>query len=253
MSNTVWDKAEMVDFYANQWQLYEPEKVIREMLAKDLPVTRMLDIGVGAGRTTHHFVREVEYYAGIDISEPMLEKCRQKFGTSGDHVTLRLMDATNLHEFRDNEFNFVLFSYNGIDCVSHADRIKILSEIKRVLAPGGIFAFSSHNIHFIPKLYSLNLSSNPLTSFKRLAKWAVLVLLNGWHSNYRSKDYALLRAGDYGFKLALYYIDPEYQVKQLQQLGFENTRMFSYTGRELTKTTASQSEPWIYYLCNNEK
>ena len=137
MSKTVWNDVGVVDFYSNQWQLFEPEKVIRHLLSSDLRSMRMLDIGVGTGRTTQNFVSEVKYYAGIDYSSAMLEKCKSRFNNLGDNVMFRLMDATNMTEFGDNSFEFVLFSYNGIDNVDHTGRIKILDEIKRVLVPGG--------------------------------------------------------------------------------------------------------------------
>ena len=50
----------------------------------------------------------------------------------------------------DNSYDFVLFSYNGIDHLELPERERALSEMKRVLRPGGIMAFSSHNANFLP-------------------------------------------------------------------------------------------------------
>ena len=47
--------------------------------------------------------------------------------------------------FPDAAFDIVAFSYNGLDAVGFEDRHVVLDEVARVLAPGGVFAFSSLN------------------------------------------------------------------------------------------------------------
>lgn len=56
------------------------------------------------------------------------------------------MDARDLAGIGNEAFSFVFFSYNGIDSVSHADRLRILNSAHRVLRLCGWFAFSSHNL-----------------------------------------------------------------------------------------------------------
>jgi ubiquinone/menaquinone biosynthesis C-methylase UbiE len=54
-------------------------------------------------------------------------------------------DACDL-SFKSNEFDAVVFSFNGIDCLyPYEKRIQALSEFRRILKPGGFFVFSSHN------------------------------------------------------------------------------------------------------------
>jgi ubiquinone/menaquinone biosynthesis C-methylase UbiE len=40
---------------------------------------KMLDIGVGRGRTTMHFAQAAEEYWAIDYSEEMIAACRERF------------------------------------------------------------------------------------------------------------------------------------------------------------------------------
>ena len=63
--------------------------------------------------------------------------------------------------FKDNSFDFVLFSYNGVDYVDHADGLAILREIRRLIRPGGYFCFSTHNLNFLVTQYSIQLSKQP--------------------------------------------------------------------------------------------
>jgi hypothetical protein len=59
----------------------------------------------------------------------MIETCKNRY----PQVNLITLDARSLSIFPDESFFFVLFLYNGIDYVNHADRIKILTEIHCVL------------------------------------------------------------------------------------------------------------------------
>jgi SAM-dependent methyltransferase len=57
----------------------------------------------------------------------------------------RVVDARDLSIFEDGSFEFVFFSYNGIDTVDEQDRKKIYQEIHRILTEDGIFVFSTLN------------------------------------------------------------------------------------------------------------
>ena len=54
-------------------------------------------------------------------------------------------DVRTLPEIADASFDLAVFSYNGLDGLSHGERLLALAEIRRVLAPGGHFIFSAHN------------------------------------------------------------------------------------------------------------
>jgi SAM-dependent methyltransferase len=102
---------------------------------------RLLDIGCGYGRTTVPLHRMGYRVIGIDIVERMIFEARKKH----PEVAWALMSATDL-AVRDASVDYVLFSFNGIDCISPlARRERALREIHRVLRPGGCLIYSSHN------------------------------------------------------------------------------------------------------------
>ena len=107
----------------------------------------MLDVGVGGGRTTVHFAPLVGSYVGIDYSETMIAACRERFEETPGQLTFQVEDVRSLPAFGDGSFDFVLFSYNGLDYIPHDGRREALAEIRRVLGRGGRFALSTHNLN----------------------------------------------------------------------------------------------------------
>jgi ubiquinone/menaquinone biosynthesis C-methylase UbiE len=107
-----------------------------------LPGMDVLDLGVGAGRTTRYLAGLGGRYVGVDYAPAMLEKARQL------HPGIEFVDgdAQNLGAYGDASFDAVVFSYNGIDCLwPLRARRRCVAECRRVLRSGGIFITSSHN------------------------------------------------------------------------------------------------------------
>jgi len=73
-----------------------------------------------------------------------------------------------------------------------------------------------------------------------------------WHS-LAEKNYTIIDDGTYDWRLGdLYYVDPQYQVTQLHNTGFSNSRNFSLrSGLEITMEAELKQNRdwWLYYLC----
>ena len=92
---------------------------------------KVLEVGVGTGRNLKYYPSSC-YITGIDSSEGMLEKAREK-ATGMKNVNLILMDAENM-EFPDNSFDYIVTTF--VLCTI-PDPVKALKEMKRVLKPSG--------------------------------------------------------------------------------------------------------------------
>ena len=102
----------------------------------------VLDIGVGGGRTTELLGSGARSYTGIDISPAMLALARTRF----PNRDLREGSVVDLTGFADEAFDLVVFSYNGLDALDHADRGAALASLARVCRPDGRVLFSSLNL-----------------------------------------------------------------------------------------------------------
>src|SRR5664279_1295109 len=102
---------------------------------------RILDLGIGAGRTIAPLRAVSPDYIGVDYAPEMVEHCRRRF----PGVDVRLGDARSLSQFANASFDLIVFSCNGICMVDHDGRMAILREVRRLLAPDGVFIFSTRN------------------------------------------------------------------------------------------------------------
>jgi ubiquinone/menaquinone biosynthesis C-methylase UbiE len=242
INKQVYESKYRVERFVAKSELQRPEITILEILKDELPNYSMLDIGVGRGRTTKYFATKVKEYVGIDYSPPMIQLCQRNY-----EFDFRVCDARDMHIFPDSKFDFVLFSFNGMDYMVHEDRIKTLKEIKRVMVKGGSFCFSSHNLNYVPKLLALKMTFYPsefiYTIRKRVANRVLFK-----RSNF--SRFAFINDGVLGFRLLTYYIEPMEQVSQLQTLGFHDIKTFGQEGTLIKDSDLPKREdPWIYYLC----
>nr|WP_035800784.1 class I SAM-dependent methyltransferase [Crocosphaera chwakensis] len=250
-----YSTSDVVNYYQYLQQLQPAEETIIKLLKNKLSNMKMLDLGVGGGRTIQHFFPLVKEYIGVDYSVDMIKACQQRLSQSYPSIKLMVGDARNLSQFDDNYFDFILFSFNGIDYISHEDRLKGLQEIKRVGKSGGYFFFSSHNLQAIEKLFNwrCHFSLNPFKTYVNLVMFA---FLRGFNSsiNYptiKQKNYAILRDESHNFRLRTYYIRASEQIKQLEPL-FTDIKVFSWkTGLQLTtkQDMIFCNDMWLYYLC----
>ncbi|MDJ0730073.1 MAG: class I SAM-dependent methyltransferase [Crocosphaera sp.] len=247
--------SDVVNYYQYLEQLQPAEETLIKRLRHQLPTMKMLDLGVGGGRTTKHFFPLVQDYIGLDYSVAMIEACQQRFIHSNQPIKLMVGDARDLSQFADNSFDFILFSFNGIDYISHEHRLTTLQEISRVGKSGGYLFFSSHNLQAIEKAFNWqhHLSLNPFKTYVDLIMFAFLRGFNPsiTYQIIKQKNYAILRDESHNFRLRTYYIRASEQIKQLQS-NFDNIQVYSWkTGLELTTNhdLIGCSEMWLYYLC----
>lgn len=142
-NNAVWQEARTSAWYCERSSYLDAGEALGfsrlEACASGGPI---LDIGVGAGRTVPLLKSLGGDYVGVDVSTEMVRLASGRYPESHFIVC----DARDLRPFDDSHFEVVMFSHNGLDCVSHGDRAVVLREVWRVLRPGGTFFFSTLNI-----------------------------------------------------------------------------------------------------------
>ena len=101
---------------------------------------RVLEVGVGTGINAGLYPSDC-VVTGIDLSEPMLEKARERVVRKGvSNIRLLAMDAADL-KFPDNAFDIVYAPY-VISVVP--DPVAVVREMRRVCRPGGRMVILNH-------------------------------------------------------------------------------------------------------------
>jgi phosphatidylethanolamine/phosphatidyl-N-methylethanolamine N-methyltransferase len=120
---------------------------------------RILEVGVGTGINTSLYPRNC-HITGIDLSDSMLEKARERVAREGlRNVRLLEMDAANL-TFANDSFDIVYAPYL-VSVVP--DPVQVVREMRRVCRPGGKIIILNHFRSANPILSRLERAISPLT------------------------------------------------------------------------------------------
>ncbi len=248
-NKTAYARADVLAYYQNLEILFEPEKILFEKLLPEIKDSKILDLGIGGGRTTGHLLQISNDYTGVDYIAEFAKETGEKY----PDARILCGDARNLTDFDDETFDFILFSFNGLDCVSNEDRFKALREIYRVLKKDGIFMFSSHNRDYqyfnkLPWQRKIEYS----TSFLKFCLYCLYHLPTHFkmsRNEIQTDDYAVVNDGDHRFSMLVYYINIEKQVEQLTNNGFFDVEAYNCEGKLVERDTVSH---WVYYLARKK-
>ena len=123
------------------WMTRHESRSERQMrrLAASRVRGRVLELGVGVGANWTYLPESI-HYAGIEPDPHMVRRAQQRMRAAGRDVALQQARAEQL-PFADGSFDTVLVT---LSLCSVQDPGEALAEVRRVLAPDGIFVFAEH-------------------------------------------------------------------------------------------------------------
>jgi SAM-dependent methyltransferase len=250
----VWRSSEVLGIFAGREGYIDAgEAMLLTRIAAEVGREPILDIGVGGGRTIPLLSETSDEYVAVDYLQEMVALTRAQH----PGVRVEQADARDLSEFEDESFGAVLFSFNGIDGVGHEDRVAVHRAVMRVLRPGGIYVYSTHNLDFCcagrppwdrswwdldngPRAalaYAARLPRRS-RSYRRLR--GLTVPGDGW---------AIMVGSAYDFSVLWHHVNPEEARAELRRAGCsDEAEMYSSNGEQIAAGADTDGTPWLYLL-----
>jgi len=123
------------------WQ--SEEHLIRKLFKQD---DRIIELGSGTGRISIGMAElGYQHVMGVEISRAMVKEARRIARLLELSVVFRTGDATEL-SYEDSLFDGAIFGFNGLMQIPGREtRRAAMVEIGRVVRPGGLFLFTTHD------------------------------------------------------------------------------------------------------------
>jgi SAM-dependent methyltransferase len=230
----------------------EPIQIAEMMIAlkysADFFGKRVLDLGVGTGRTTRLLLPFCAEYVGIDLSDVMLKVARRQFPTA----QLSVLDIREIGTFGPSRFDFVLGPHCILDAVSHSERVKMLADLHTIVAPGGLLVFSSHNRRYRRAGLGpqFEFSRNPVTQLGLAFEFVGNIFRRQRTKQFQvfEKEYAIINDRGCKWRSLHYYIDRATEQRQLAQAGFDLLSVYDEPGRVLGPNDDDSANAMLYYV-----
>ena len=225
LNRRAWSKPGVVEYFGalSEWTEDAGEPVVVAAIAAEVAGQPILDVGIGGGRTVPILMEISKDYVGVDYTPEMVAAARARFPT----VRLEQGDARDLSQFADGAFALVFFSANGLDAVSHEGRAMFFREAHRVLQPGGVLAFSTHNLDHrnagrAPWDPRQKWPRDPRRVLRRVIRlpMAARGYLRNRRMAVRGEGWAMLASPLYDFGLVIHYASLAETLRELSVAGF---------------------------------
>ena len=124
-----------------------------------------MDIGVGTGRNSKILLEKGMKVYGVDISEKMMERAKEKLHRK--KIKFILADVGKEIPFKDNYFNFII-CFRVLKYIPNWK--KTIKEVSRTLKGGGIFLLEIPNFYSI-SYFGTNKANYYLFRFNEIKKF----------------------------------------------------------------------------------
>jgi SAM-dependent methyltransferase len=265
-SNTAhWRAGTHIDAYFHR--MLRPAEVLLLARYRDVLSRRVLEVGCGAGRLLGYLVALGGEVHGLDISPAMVAQCQRAY----PQADVRVGDLGAIGASAQGVFDAILLVDSVLDVFGDSERRRVLSELRELLAPGGLLIFSTHNLASLDAVPAVSghatggrlrrqarrvLSKSLIelgTATTRVPREALTRTRNRRRLaplEYRGSDFAIVNDLAHNYALLHYYVGRDGEARQLEELGYELVECLDPDGRPVAAGEAGQGA-WLFYVARS--
>jgi SAM-dependent methyltransferase len=257
-----WRAGTHVGAYAHR--TLHPVEVLLLVRYREALQGRVLEVGCGGGRLLGYLIALGGEVHAVDISAAMVAHCQHAY----PQADVRVGDLGAIGASTDGVFDAIVGVDSVLDVFDDAERRRVLTDLRGLLAPGGLLIFSSHNLERPAaavtspspaagsrlRRLARQLLSRPLldvaAAIARVPRGALTRSRNRRRLSaleFRGSEYAIINDLAHNYALLHYYIGRDAQARQLREVGYELLECLDPDG-----ATVAAGEPgdgaWLFYV-----
>lgn len=254
INRSVWASGRVQRIFAHRRGWTDPgESLVMERIAEVARGRSILDIGVGGGRTISYLSSLGGDYVAIDYLDELVQLSRSRF----PDARIEVGDARELRQFHEATVDVAVFSFNGIDGVTHEDRPLVFRAVARVLRPGGVFVYSTHNLeHRLAGRAPWHPARwNPHNGVRYVARSFLFLPRSApnyrrlRHRTARGNGWATLVDPAYDFSMVWHYVTLEQGIRELRAAGFTGAlEAYTTAGGRIAPGEDTSASPWLHFI-----
>lgn len=141
----LYDRADIYDVLENDPARYTFTKKHWETILAGKSIRTLLDVSIGSGNLTLPLLDLGISLSGSDLSENMLQKCREKAAAKDGAIDLRVSDFRELEKNFSQTFDCVASTGNSLPYVANDQVLDVLAQMDALVRPGGYLYFDLRN------------------------------------------------------------------------------------------------------------
>jgi len=141
----LYDRADIYDVLENDNTRTAITKKHWEIILNEKSISSLLDVSIGSGNLTLPLLDLEIALSGSDLSDSMLEKCREKAAVKNKPIDLRVSDFRELTKSFSSQFDCVASTGNSLPYVDNEEVLEVLEQMDALVRPGGYLYLDMRN------------------------------------------------------------------------------------------------------------
>lgn len=251
VNDRLWREADLVGPYSGH-QLSPAEAHL--LLRYREPLSgAVLELGPGAGRVTEYLADLARELTAFELSARMAAACRARVPSAD----VRELDLRAVAALPPRSLDAVVATCNVLDVLTEDDdRRAVLADVARILRPGGVLLFSSHN-RDAPRTQPWRPRDwrNPRALARQLVDLPASVRNHRRRSPLEAEHptYALRNDEAHQYAMVLYNVSAAEQERQLTAAGLVLEACLADDGRAIAVGVTTPTEPFLHYAARKPR